>query len=77
MVDRSARELADASTLSTTFTYILCKVVRMSRAESTWWAVSIGVADKTQYLQRSWAVPNNSKHTEASFSVMLTDTLYL
>ena len=46
-------------------------------AESTWWAVSIRVANKTQYLQRSWAFPNNSNHTEASFSAMLTDTLYL
>ena len=29
--DQSARELDDVSTLSTTFTYILCQVVRISR----------------------------------------------
>ena len=30
-----------------------------------------------QHLQRSWALPNDSKHTEASFSAILTDMLYL
>ena len=40
-------------------------------------SVHIGVANKTQYLQRSWALPNDSKHTEVSFSATLTDTLYL
>ena len=33
-------------------------------------SVHIGVANKTQYLQRSWALPNDSKHTEASFSAI-------
>ena len=37
-------------------------------------SVHIGVANKMQYLQRSWA---DSKHTEVSFSATLTDTLYL
>ena len=41
------------------------------------WAVSIGVTNKMQHLQRSWALPNNSKHTEANFSAILTDMLYL
>ena len=40
-------------------------------------SVHIGVANKTQYLQRSWALPNDSKHTEASFSAIFTDTLHL
>ena len=39
--------------------------------------MSIGVANKTQYLQRLWALPNDSKHTEASFLTILMDTLYL
>ena len=39
--------------------------------------VSIGVANKTQYLQCSWALPNDSKHTEASFLAILTDTYTL
>ena len=37
----------------------------------------IGVTNKTQYLQRSWALPNDSKHTEASFSAIFTDKLTL
>ena len=42
------------------------------------WVVSIGVANETQYLQRSWALPNDSKHAhEASFLALLTDTLHL
>ena len=32
---------------------------------------------QTQYLRRSWALPNDSKHTEANFSTILTYTLYL
>ena len=47
--------------------------MRMSREQ----VVHIDVANKTQYLQRSWTLPNDSKHTEASFSTILTDTLYL
>ena len=39
--------------------------------------MSIGVANKPQYLQRSWALPNDSKHTEASFSAIFTDRLHL
>jgi hypothetical protein len=34
----------------------------------------IGVANKTPYLVRSWALPNDSKYNEADFS---TDSLYL
>ena len=67
------RELDDADAIAsrqlTTFTYILCLVVRMSREHIV---VSIGVANKMQYLQRLWALS-----TEASFSAILTDTLYL
>ena len=39
--------------------------------------MSIGAANKMQHLQRSWTLPNDSKHTEAGFSAILTDTLYL
>ena len=67
---RAHGELDDASSLLTTFTDILCQVVRMSREY-------IGVANKTQYLQRSWALPNDSKHAEASFSAIFTDALHL
>ena len=38
---------------------------------------TIGMANKMQHLQRSWALPNDSKHTYASFSAILTDTLHL
>ena len=65
-------ELDDASSLLMIFTYILCQIVRMSREH-----IVGGVANKTQYLQRSWALPNDSKHTEANFSAIFTDTLYL
>ena len=44
---------------------------------STWSVVLIGMANKKKYLQRSWALPNDSKHNEASFSAMSTDMLYL
>ena len=44
---------------------------------STKWEVSIGVANKRQCLRHSWALPNDLKHTKASFSAILTDTLYL
>ena len=37
----------------------------------------IGVANKTPYLQRLWGLPNDLKHTEASFSAIFTDTLHL
>jgi hypothetical protein len=40
----------------------------------TWWVVSIGGTNKTQYLQHSWALPNNLKHIEGNFS---TNLLYL
>ena len=33
--------------------------------------------NKTLYMQRSWGLPNDSKHTEANFSVIFTDTLTL
>jgi hypothetical protein len=39
--------------------------------------VSIGVANKTQCLQRSWALLNDLKLNEASFATILTDLLYL
>jgi hypothetical protein len=32
---------------------------------------------KTQHLRCSWALPNDSKHNEASFSTTSTDLLYL
>ena len=51
----------------------MCQVVRMSRKHIVC-SVHIGVANKTQYLLCSWALPNDSKHTEASFPVILTDT---
>ena len=37
----------------------------------------IGVANKMQYLRRSWTLSNDSKHNEASFSTISTDMLYL
>jgi hypothetical protein len=37
----------------------------------------IGVANKTPYLGRSLALPNDSKHNEAGFSMTLTDSLCL
>ena len=37
----------------------------------------IGVANKMKHLRCSWALPNDSKHNEASFSTILTDMLYL
>ena len=48
----------------------------MSREHSAWIA-SIDMANKMQYLRCSLALPNDSKHTEASFSAILMDTLYL
>jgi hypothetical protein len=41
------------------------------------WIVSIGVTNKRQRFQHSWALPNDLKHTEASFSMILTDLLCL
>jgi hypothetical protein len=37
----------------------------------------IGVANKTLYLGRSWALPNNSKHNEADFLMISIDLLCL
>jgi hypothetical protein len=37
----------------------------------------IGVANKIPYLGRSWALPNDSKHNEAGFSTISTDSLCL
>jgi hypothetical protein len=37
----------------------------------------IGVANKTRYLGRSWALPNDSKHNEVDFLTIPTDSLYL
>jgi hypothetical protein len=37
----------------------------------------IGVANKTSYLGRSWALPNNSRHNEAGISTISTDSLRL
>ena len=67
------RELELHACPLTTFTYILCQVMRMS----TWWVVLIGVVNKMQYLRRSWTLPNDSKHNEANFSTISTDMLYL
>ena len=30
-----------------------------------------------KYLQRSWALPNDSKHSEASLSAVLTDIVFI
>jgi hypothetical protein len=35
------------------------------------------MANKTQFLQCSWALPNGSKHNEASFTTISTDLLCL
>jgi hypothetical protein len=37
----------------------------------------IGVANKTPHLEYSWALPNDSKHNEAGFSMVSTDLLCL
>jgi hypothetical protein len=37
----------------------------------------IGVVNKTQLLQRSWTLSNDSKHNEASFMTISTDSLRL
>jgi hypothetical protein len=37
----------------------------------------IGVANKISYLGRPWALPNDSKHNEAGFSMISTDWLRL
>ncbi len=39
--------------------------------------VEIGMANKTQHLRRSWALPNDSKHNVASFSTISADLLRL
>ena len=60
--------------LLTTFTYILCHVVRMSRKHMVG---SVDMANKMKYLRRSWTLPNDSKRNEASFATISTDMLYL
>jgi hypothetical protein len=53
----------------------LCILRLCAWAESTWGCCwYIGMANKTQCLQRSWALLNDSKHNKAIFS---TDSLYL
>ncbi len=37
----------------------------------------IGVDNKTQFLRHLWALPNDSKHDEASFMTISTDLLHL
>ena len=39
--------------------------------------VFVGVANETHYLWHLWAVPNESKHTKANFSLISTDLLCL
>ena len=46
-------------------------------AESTWWVVLIGVANKMQYLRRSWTLPIDLKHNEANLATISMDMLYL
>ena len=71
------RELDDASSLLTTFTYILCQVVRMSREHIVQWAVSIGVAKQNAVFTTLVGLAKRFEaYTEASFSAILTDTLY-
>ena len=62
------KELDDASTVDDLYLHI---VPGCARAESI---VSIGVVNKTQCL---WALPNDSKRSEASLLAVLTDTVYL
>ena len=64
--------------VSTTFTYILCQVVRMSRKHMVGSVHRRGQQNaKMQYLRCLWTLPNDSKHNEASFSTISTDILYL
>jgi hypothetical protein len=37
----------------------------------------IDVANKIPFLGHSWALPNNSKHNEAGFAMISTDSLFL
>jgi hypothetical protein len=37
----------------------------------------IGVANKMQFLRRSWALPNNLKHNEVNFTTISTHSLHL
>ena len=54
-------------------------VVHMSRKHMACmqWARSIGVANKTHNLWCSWGLPMESKHNEASFSPISTNSLCL
>ena len=52
-------------------------VVHEQKAHGLQWARSIGMANKMHYLWRSWAVPKELKHTEASFSPISTDSCCL
>jgi phage terminase large subunit-like protein len=37
----------------------------------------IGVVNKTTFLRRLWALPNDLKHNEARFTTISTDLLHL
>ena len=47
------------------------------KAHGQQWVRLIGVANKNQRLQRSWALPNDLKHNVVSFSMILTNLLCL
>ena len=51
---------------------MLC--VRMSRKQKGW---LIGMTNKNAVLQRLYALPDDSKHNEISFSMISTDSLCL
>ena len=67
------------SSMHILFYWLLILGQLCTHAESTWPVV--GVVDrcgqKIHYLWHLWAVPNNSKHTEASILLILTDSLCL
>jgi hypothetical protein len=42
-----------------------------------WWVVSIGVANTMQYLWHLKALPNDSKHNEANYSMISMNLLCL
>jgi hypothetical protein len=62
--------------LLTTFPHILCYRL-CACAKSIWGVRLIGVTNKTSYLGRPWALPNDSKHNEAGFSMISTGWLRL
>ena len=64
--------------LLTTYTYNQLYAHEQNARNHVAWVQSIGVANKSAVLCRSWTLPNDSKHTESSFFFTIpTDLLCL